>query len=104
MQKKKKKKVIAYGAAAKGNTLLNFAGIKTDLIQYVVDAAEAKQNKFMPGSHIPIVSPENLNNIEFDYIVILPWNLSNEIYNLLKDRVKNETQFVTAIPELKIFS
>jgi hypothetical protein len=58
----------------------------------------------MPGSHIPIVSPENLNNIEFDYIVILPWNLSNEIYNLLKDRVKNETQFVTAIPELKIFS
>lgn len=104
MQKKKKKKVIAYGAAAKGNTLLNFAGIKTDLIQYVVDAAEAKQNKFMPGSHIPIVSPENLNNIEFDYIVILPWNLSNEIYNLLKDRVKNETQFVTVIPELKIFS
>ena len=104
MQKKKKKKVIAYGAAAKGNTLLNFAGIKTDLIQYVVDAAEAKQNKFMPGSHIPIVSPENLNNIEFDYIVILPWNLSNEIYNLLKDCVKNETQFVTAIPELKIFS
>ena len=104
MQKKKKKKVIAYGAAAKGNTLLNFAGIKTDLIQYVVDAAEAKQNKFMPGSHIPIVSPENLNRIEFDYIVILPWNLSNEIYNILKDRVKKGTQFVTAIPELKIFS
>ena len=103
MQKKNGKKVIAYGAAAKGNTLLNFAGIKTDLIQYVVDAAEAKQNKFMPGSHIPIVSPENLNSIKFDYIVILPWNLSDEIYNLLKDRVKNGTQFVTAIPELKIF-
>jgi len=104
MQKKNGKKVIAYGAAAKGNTLLNFAGIKTDLIQYVVDAAEAKQNKFMPGSHIPIVSPENLNSIKFDYIVILPWNLSDEIYSLLKDRVKNGTQFVTAIPELKIFS
>ena len=104
MQKKNGKKVIAYGAAAKGNTLLNFAGIKTDLIQYVVDAAEAKQNKFMPGSHIPIVSLENLNSIKFDYIVILPWNLSDEIYSLLKDRVKSGTQFVTAIPELKIFS
>ena len=103
-QKKQGKTVVAYGAAAKGNTLLNFAGIKTDLIKFVADAAEAKQNKYMPGSHIPIVDPAYLVKAEFDFLLILPWNLADEIYNQLKKEINPQVKFVTAIPKLKIFS
>ena len=71
-QKNNRKKVIAYGAAAKGNTLLNYAGIKKDLLSFVCDGATAKQGQFMPGSHIPILPPENLKKIRADYILILP--------------------------------
>jgi hypothetical protein len=73
------KKVIAYGAAAKGNTLLNYAGVKPDLLPFVCDAAPAKQGKFMPGSHIPIVSPDRLRELTPDYVLILPWNIADEI-------------------------
>ena len=87
-QKNNRKKVIAYGAAAKGNTLLNYAGIKKDLLSFVCDGATAKQGQFMPGSHIPILPPENLKKIRADYILILPWNISKEIkkqnFNLRK--------------------
>ncbi len=97
------KKVIAYGAAAKGNTLLNYAGVKSDLVRFVVDAAHSKQNMFLPGSHIPIVSPENMFQEKFDYVLILPWNISEEIYSQLREVVNPETKFVTAVPELRIF-
>ncbi len=103
-QKKQGKTIAAYGAAAKGNTLLNFAGIKTDLIKFVADAAEAKQNKYMPGSHIPIVNPAYLINAKFDFLLILPWNIADEIYNQLKEEINPQVKFVTAIPKLKIFS
>jgi SAM-dependent methyltransferase len=93
------KKVIAYGAAAKGNTLLNYAGVKSDLISCVFDAADSKQNKFMPGSHIPIISPTEINNNKFDYILILPWNISEEIKKQLLESGVRST-FVTAIPKL----
>ncbi|MCK9230769.1 MAG: class I SAM-dependent methyltransferase [Syntrophales bacterium] len=73
------KKVAAYGAAAKGNTLLNYAGIKPDLIPYVCDAALSKQGKFLPGSHIPIVSPDVLREQKPDTVLILPWNIASEI-------------------------
>ena len=78
-QKQQGKKVVAYGAAAKGNTLLNYAGIKPDLLSMVCDAALSKQGKFMPGSHIPIVKPEMLSEMKPDVVLILPWNIADEI-------------------------
>lgn len=102
-QKRIGKRVVAYGAAAKGNTLINFAGIKNDLIEFVCDAAPSKQDKFMPGSHIPILDPSHLKNIKVDYVLILPWNLANEITEQLSYLRKNGTKFVIAIPELLIF-
>lgn len=94
--------VAAYGAAAKGNTILNYAGIKPDLLPYVCDKAPSKQGKFMPGSHIPIVSPDVLSEKKPKYIVILPWNISEEVmneYSYIKDW---NAKFVTAVPELRI--
>lgn len=94
------KKVAAYGAAAKGNTLLNFAGIKPDLLPFVCDAAPAKQGKFLPGSHIPIRSPEVLGNASLDFLVILPWNIADEVMAYQQTLRENGTQFVTCVPEL----
>jgi hypothetical protein len=101
-QKKAGKSVAAYGAAAKGNTLLNYGGVKPDLLPFVCDAAEAKQNKFMPGSHIPIYPPSKLENEKVDYIVILPWNIADEVMKQMNHLIKQGTQFVTAVPQLKI--
>ncbi len=78
-EQKMNKKTYAYGAAAKGNTLLNFAGIRNDLIHAVADLAPSKQGKFLPGSHIPIISPEKLKSEDPDSILILPWNLITEL-------------------------
>jgi hypothetical protein len=83
-QKKLGKVVVGYGAAAKGNTLLNFAGVKSDLIRYVVDRSPHKQNKFMPGSRIPIVSEDRLRIDKPDYVVIFPWNIGREISQQLE--------------------
>jgi hypothetical protein len=99
-QKRLGKKVAAYGAAAKGNTLLNYAGVKTDLVEFVCDAALAKQGKFMPGSHIPILHPSEMLNRQFDCVLILPWNIAFEVSQqnaLLKTK---GVRFVRAIPEL----
>jgi hypothetical protein len=101
-QKKLGKKVAAYGAAAKGNTLLNYAGVKPDLLPFVCDAATAKQDKFMPGSHIPILKPDALSAAHIDYVVILPWNIAKEVTEQNANLSKLGTQFVTAIPEIKI--
>lgn len=92
-------KVGAYGAAAKGNTLLNFAGIRPDLLPYVVDKNPAKQGKYMPGSRIPIVDAAHLNAHCPDRILILPWNIATEVRAQLTE---TDAQFVTAIPSLKI--
>jgi hypothetical protein len=102
-QKRLGKKVAAYGAAAKGNTLLNYCGIHADLIDYVCDAATAKQNHLMPGSHIPIVHPDHLISDKPDYIFILPWNLRTEIMQQLKYARDWGAHFVTAIPSLAVF-
>jgi SAM-dependent methyltransferase len=101
-QKKLDKKVAAYGAAAKGNTLLNYAGVKPDLLSFVCDAALAKQNKFMPGSHIPILKPEALALDNVDYVVILPWNIANEVMVQNSRLVAAGVKFITAVPSLKI--
>ena len=101
-QKNSGNKVVAYGAAAKGNTLLNYAGIKSDLIPFVYDAAKSKQGKFMPGSHIPILPPEELAKKKLDYVLILPWNIANEIKSQNNSLTKKGVKFVTVIPKLRI--
>ena len=101
-QKRHGASVAAYGAAAKGNTLLNYAGIKPDLLPFVCDAATAKQGKFLPGSHIPILPPSALYEQRPDYILILPWNIASEVKKQLHDLSTQGTRFVTAIPSLQI--
>lgn len=96
------KSVAAYGAAAKGNTLLNYAGVKPDLLPFVCDAARAKQGKLMPGSHIPILPPSALDENRPDYIIILPWNIATEVRKQLDHLATQGTKFVTAVPELVV--
>ena len=102
-QKRNGKKVIGYGAAAKGNTLLNYCGIKgNDLIEFVVDASPYKQNKLLPGSRIPVNSNEKILSYKPDFIIIFPWNLKDEIAGQLSYAKNWGAQFVIAIPELTI--
>ncbi len=101
-QKKSGKKVAGYGAAAKGNTLLNFCGIKKDLIDYVVDKSPHKQNKYLPGAHIPVVHEDHLKENKPDYVIIFPWNIKTEIMDQLQYIKDWGGQFVIAIPELTV--
>lgn len=98
------RRVAAYGAAAKGNTLLNFAGIRPDLIEFVVDRNPAKQGKFLPGSRIPIVSEERLKTERPEDIVILPWNLTDEVIRQLDYARHWNVRFITAVPSLAVRS
>jgi 2-polyprenyl-3-methyl-5-hydroxy-6-metoxy-1,4-benzoquinol methylase len=103
-QKRAGQRVIGYGAAAKGNTLLNYCGIKgTDLIEYVVDASPAKQGCFLPGSHIPVCREERIRADRPDYIIIFPWNLRDEIVAQLDYVREWGCRFVICIPRLEIF-
>jgi SAM-dependent methyltransferase len=94
--------VVAYGAAAKGNTLLNYAGVTPDLLPFVCDAATAKQGKFLPGSHIPIRPPAALAEQPLDYLLILPWNIAAEIKTQEAALAAAGTKFVTAVPRLEV--
>ena len=96
--KEHNKKVIGYGAAAKGNTLINFCGIKADLLEFIIDKSQSKQGLFMPGSHIPIKSPEYFMNLKVDNLLVLPWNLIEEIKN-----EQPQFKLVTAIPSLTFY-
>lgn len=96
------KQVVGYGAAAKGNTLMNYAGVRPDLLSYVVDRNPAKQGKFLPGCRIPIVAEEMLRQTRPHYVVILPWNLRAEVMGQLAYIREWGGQFVTAVPSLKI--
>ena len=100
--KEEGKLVAAYGAAAKGNTMMNYAGVRPDLISFVVDRNPSKQNKFMPGSRIPIVGEDVLTQVKPDYLVILPWNLREELIEQLSYIRAWDSRFVTAIPNLQI--
>ncbi|OBH16203.1 class I SAM-dependent methyltransferase [Mycobacterium sp. E3247] len=100
-QKRAGRRLAAYGAAAKGNTLLNYAGVRPDLLPYVCDAAVSKQGKFLPGSHLPIYPPEALRKDQPDDVVILPWNIAKEVRSQLADLVDGGTRFVTAVPALR---
>lgn len=99
-QKRKNKKVAGYGAAAKGNTLLNFCGIKNDFIDFVVDANPSKQNKFLPGSHIPVVNEAHLKASKPDFVIIFPWNLKEEVMSQLAYIREWGGRFVIPIPNL----
>jgi hypothetical protein len=101
-QKRAGIKVAAYGAAAKGNTLLNYAGVKPDLLPFVCDAAQAKQGKYMPGSHIPILQPSALAANAPDYVLILPWNIAAEVRQQNVELTEQGVKFVTAVPQLSI--
>ena len=94
--------VAAYGAAAKGNTLLNFAGVKPDLLPAIYDSAPSKQGRLLPGSHIPVLGPDTLYQNWPDYLIILPWNIFDEIHASLKEKAPKHVKFVTFVPELKI--
>ena len=96
------KTVAGYGAAAKGNTLMNYAGIRPDLIPFICDAAESKIGQYMPASHIPILSPSVLDENTPDYLAILPWNIAEEVMKQNAHLVEKGTKFVIAVPELKI--
>ena len=96
------KTVAGYGAAAKGNTLMNYAGIRPDLMPFICDAAESKIGQYMPASHIPILPPSVLDENTPDYLVILPWNIAEEVMKQNAHLVEKGTKFVIAVPELKI--
>jgi hypothetical protein len=99
------KRIIGLGAAAKGNTLLNFCGIKTDLVEAIFDGAVLKQGKFMPGSHIQILNPERMTEIQADIAVIFPWNIANEMMSLYAATYPiNNLEFVVAVPEIKVMT
>ena len=95
------RKVVGYGAAAKGNTLLNYAGVKADLLAYVVDASPHKQGRFLPGSRIPVVSEAQMRADYPDLVLILPWNLKQEITEQLAYIREWGGQFVTAVPRME---
>jgi hypothetical protein len=101
-KKRAGKKVAAYGAAAKGNTLLNYAGVKPDLLPFVCDAAGAKQGKCMPGSHIPILPPQAIEQAQPDFVLILPWNIANEVMKQNGFIREWGGKFVTSVPKLVI--
>ena len=101
-QKKNGKKVVAYGAAAKGNSLLNYCGIRKDLMAFVVDASPHKQEKYLPGSHIPVVNEEEIKKYKPDYVMVLPWNIKEEIMGQMTYVREWGGKFVIPVPELAI--
>jgi hypothetical protein len=95
--------VAGYGAPAKGNTLLNYCGIRTDLIEYTVDRSPHKQGRFLPGTHIPVHSPDKLKSTKPDFVLILPWNLKEEIMDQMQCIRDWGGRFVVPIPSVRIY-
>ncbi|MEO1626871.1 MAG: methyltransferase C-terminal domain-containing protein, partial [Bacteroidota bacterium] len=100
--KEEGKTVVGYGAPGKGNTLLNYCGIRTDFLDYTVDRSPHKQGNFLPGTHIPVYSPEKIRETKPDYVLILPWNLKEEISRQMAHIAEWGGKFVVPIPELRI--
>jgi hypothetical protein len=100
--KREGKEVVAYGAPAKGNTLLNYCGIRSDLVEFTVDRSPYKQGKYLPGSHIRVTNEEELRKVRPDYVLILPWNLKKEIMEQLSYIKEWGGQFIVSIPELEV--
>jgi hypothetical protein len=102
--KRQGKSITGYGAPGKGNTLLNYCGIRTDFIDYTVDRNPYKQGKFLPGTHIPIFEPEKIMQTKPDYVLILPWNFKDEIMKQISSIFEWGGKFVVPIPEVIIYS
>lgn len=102
--KRADKSIVGYGAPAKGNTLLNYCGIRSDFIDYTVDRSPHKQGLFLPGSHIPICHPDKVRGTKPDYLLILPWNLKNEIMEQMAHVREWGGQFVVPIPQVQVYS
>lgn len=102
--KQKGKTIVGYGAPGKGNTLLNYCGIRTDFLDYTVDRNPYKQGKFTPGTHIPIHAPEKIYETKPDYLLILPWNIKDEVMEQMAGIRDWGGQFVVSIPEVKIYA
>ena len=100
--KRQGKRIVGYGAPGKGNTLLNYCGIRTDFIDFTVDRNPLKQGKYTPGTHIPILAPEAIRQARPDYILILPWNLKDEISTSMNFVREWGAKFVVPIPRLSI--
>jgi 2-polyprenyl-3-methyl-5-hydroxy-6-metoxy-1,4-benzoquinol methylase len=96
------KSVVAYGAPAKGNTLLNYCGVRSDLVEYTVDRSPHKQGRFLPGTHLPICSPDRISETRPDYLLLLPWNLKDEIMQQMSGIRAWGGRFVVPIPRLEI--
>jgi C-methyltransferase C-terminal domain/Putative zinc binding domain/Methyltransferase domain len=101
--KREGKTIAGYGAPGKGNTLLNYCGIRTDFLDFTVDRNSLKQGRFLPGTHIPIMPPEAIDEARPDYVLILPWNLKNEIAEQLKGIRSWGGRFVVPIPQLEVW-
>ena len=97
------KRVVGYGAPGKGNTLLNYCGIRTDFLEYTVDRNPYKHGKFLPGTHIPIYPPERIRETRPDYLLILPWNLKGEIMEQMSHIRSWGGQFVVPIPDVEVY-
>jgi hypothetical protein len=102
--RRKGKRIAGYGAPGKGNTLLNYCGIRTDFLDYTVDRNPYKQGKFLPGTHVPIHAPDMIRTTEPDYVLILPWNLKDEIMEQLSYVRSWGGQFVVPIPDVKVYA
>lgn len=97
-------RIAAYGAAAKGNTLLNYCGVRTDLLDYVVDRSPHKQGRYLPGTRVPVHAPERITETRPDYVLILPWNLRDEVVGQMAHIREWGGRFVVAIPALEIIA
>jgi hypothetical protein len=95
--------IVGYGAPGKGNTLLNYCGIRTDFLDYTVDRNPHKQGKFLPGTHIPILQPDTIRETRPDFVLILPWNLRAEIMSQLAYIREWGGRFVVPIPEVQVY-
>ena len=102
--KEEGKTIVGYGAPAKGNTLLNYCGIKTDFIDYTVDRNPYKQGRYLPGSHIPIEAPDKIRETKPDYVFILPWNLKTEIMGQMSYIREWGGKFVVPIPKIEVYT
>ncbi len=100
--KRQRKSIVGYGAPGKGNTLLNYCGIRTDFLDYVVDRSPYKQGKFLPGTHIPIFHPDKIEATKPDYVLILPWNLKGEVMEQISYIRNWGGRFVVPIPEVEV--
>lgn len=102
--KRKNKSIAGYGAPGKGNTLLNYCGIRTDFLDYTVDLNPYKQGKFLPGTHIPIFHPDKIKVTRPNYVLILPWNIKEEIMDQLSYIDKWDGRFIVPIPEVGVYT